>query len=579
MAHLGHWLFPWLLVGCNSVLGIESHDYREQPATDPGAGAAGAATETGLAGASTDAAAAGAPTDADDSDAAFIASWHFENLLDNHTPSARDPGLSFVVQQAVLSSGPTGKYLAFDGSGSAVAPGPVIDTSGSFSISVWVRFDRKDVWSTFVSQDGQTISSFYLQKRNSNYLGFTTYPSDSTAAEPCVATAGLHPRQGEWYHVVATRNSTTGEQRIYVDGILSGRANCPGGFRSDGPLVVGRGKWKTPTDWLDGGIDELGVSARALSAEEVVDLYRLGRPDAHHYLYSYFVEVENGRGDGLHFAHSHDALAWDPVGAGKLYLTPDVGSKSFRDPHLMRDLRGTFHLVWTSSCVTSGKPGCVQDRGFGHATSNDLATFSKQQLIEVGAKKSKLESFRAPEIFYDSETQQYLVSWASPASGMPEPGLHSIYYVLTKDFVSFSEPALLYGRAGHDLVDATIVKQASSYYMFLKNEAAAEKTLRVVSSPSLFGEGAWPGELSAALTRAQPAQGPAPLIQDGKLLLLFDKCGGGGLGAVRSRDLAFGDAADWDDISSSVFATTIGHGSIIELTHAEFHALALRAAE
>lgn len=565
MARAGRWLIPGLLVGCNAVFGIERHEHREQPATPTDTGAAGAADTA---------------TDADESSGMFVARWHFESLLHDRTPSGIDPSVPLTVQQGELSSGPTGSYLVLQGSGSAVAPGPVIDTSRSFSISVWVRLDRSDAWSTFVSQDGRAISSFYLQKRDSNYLGFTTYSSDSTGAEPCVAIAGLRPRQDEWYHVVATRDSTTGEQRIYVDGMLSGKAICAGGFQTDGPLVVGRGKWNAPTDWTSGGIDELGISDRVLSAGEIVELYRLGRPEAHHYLYGYFQEVEEGRGDGLHFAHSHDGLSWNPLGGGKVFLSPAVGGKSFRDPHLLRDPRGKYHLVWTSSCVPWAKPDCVQDRGFGHATSEDLVTFSEQTLIEVPVAKLNVEHFWAPETFYDAATEQYLVSWASPLVAPPNPQPHSIYYSLTKDFVTFSDPAILYGRADRDLIDATIVKQGGSYFMFMKDEAAGQKNLRVVSSPLLFGEGAWAGEPSAPITGAEPAEGPAALVQDGQLLLLFDKYANGGLGALRSRDLvALTDVASWEDVSSSVFAAPMRHGSVVELSHDVFRSVALRAAQ
>jgi hypothetical protein len=564
MSGAARWLLPWALVGCNAVFGIQRHEYRE-PAAQGAAGAAGAADEG---------------TDTVDSSGTFVALWRFESLLDDRASSATTPSVPLTVQQGELSSGPSGDYLVLDGSGSAVAPGPVIDTSGSFSISVWVRFDGADGWSTFVSQDGRNISSFYLQKRDSSYLGFTTYPSDSTGAEGCVATAGLRPRQGEWYHVVGTRDATTGEQRIYVDGMLSGRATCAGGFETDGPLVVGRGKWNVPTDWMRGGIDELGVTDRVLSPGEIVDLYRLGRPEAHHYLYGYFEEVEEGRGDGLHFAHSHDALSWNPVGGGKIFFSPSVGGRSFRDPHLMRDPSGKYQLVWTSSCVPWAKPDCVQDRGFGHATSDDLVTFSGQELLEVPTEKLNVEHFWAPETFFDAETEQYLLSWASPLVGTPNPNPHSIYYRLTKDFVTFTEPALLYGRPDRDLIDATILKHEGSYFMFVKDEAAGQKNLRVVSSPSLFGEGSWTGELSGPLTGAEPAEGPAPLIRNGQLLLLFDKyAAGGGLGALRSRDLVgLTDVASWEDVSSSVFAAPVRHGSVIELPQEVFRTVALSAA-
>jgi len=208
-----------------------------------------------------------------------------------------------------------------------------------------------------------------------------------------------------------------------------------------------------------------------------------------------------------------------------------------------------------------------------------LITFSDQAFIEVPAETLNVEHYWAPETFYDTKTQQYLVSWASPLVA-PTPQPHSIYYLLTKDFVTFSEPAVLYGPAGRDLIDATIIEQGASYFMFFKDEAEGQKNLRVVSSTALFGEGAWTGEPSPPLTGTRPAEGPAPLIQDGKVLLLFDAYADHGLGALRSRDLAaLTDVGAWEDVSSSVFATPLRHGSVIELTPEVFRALALRAAQ
>jgi hypothetical protein len=64
------------------------------------------------------------------------------------------------------------------------------------------------------------------------------------------------------------------------------------------------------------------------------------------------------------------------------------------------------------------------------------------------------------------------------------------------------------------------------------------------------------------------------------VLLLFDKyAAGGGLGALRSRDLVgLSDVASWEDVSSSVFADPVRHGSVIELPEELFRAVALSAA-
>ena len=344
-------------------------------------------------------------------------------------------------------------------------------------------------------------------------------------------------------------------------------------------MAVGRGKWEQPTDWMTGAIDELGVSDRVLSAAEIVNLYELGRPDTAHYLFAYFEEVAEGRGDGLRFAHSHDALRWGTVGP-TIFLSPTVGGQSFRDPHVMRDPNETYHVVWTSSCVPWAEPDCVQDRGFAHATSKDLVTFTDPTFIEIPKEKLNVEHFWAPQTFYDAASEQYLLFWSSPLDVTAEADPHGIYYLLTRDFVTFSDPAVLYARPGRNFIDASIAVQGSTYFMFLKDEAEGQKNVRVVSSPSLFGISAWTAEPSPALTGSYAAEGPAPLFQDGRLLLYFDKYGEQTTGALRARDsLDLTDPAAWEDITASVSASRLRHGSLLQVDSDVFRAVALRAAQ
>ncbi len=42
---------------------------------------------------------------------------------------------------------------------------PVIDTSGSFTVSAWVNLANTNGYQTFVSGDGSQVSGFYLQLR------------------------------------------------------------------------------------------------------------------------------------------------------------------------------------------------------------------------------------------------------------------------------------------------------------------------------------------------------------------------------------------------------------------------------
>src|SRR5690606_31170828 len=113
------------------------------------------------------------------------------------------------------------------------------------------------------------------------------------------------------------------------------------------------------------------------------------------------------------------------------FMPPKVGGGSFRDPHLLRGPDGTYHLVWTTSCVPWAEATCVQDRGFGHASSPTLTSWGEQTYIEI---ELDVEHVWAPETFYDAATEQYLVLWSSPIDDNPSAAdPHDIYFLRTTD--------------------------------------------------------------------------------------------------------------------------------------------------
>ena len=171
------------------------------------------------------------------------------------------------------------------------------------------------------------------------------------------------------------------------------------------------------------------------------------------YLYTSF----RGNGDGLHLAASSDALHWTDL--NRVFLRPAVGEKLFRDPFLLRDLHGLYRLVWTSGW---------HDLGIGYATSSDLVHWSPQRHLSLAARIPGAKNAWAPEIFHDTARDRYVITWSSEVEGwFAEDGAagranNRTYYVTTRDFVEFSEPALLI-EPGFDHVDTSIVSWQGQY--------------------------------------------------------------------------------------------------------------------
>ncbi len=148
------------------------------------------------------------------------------------------------------------------------------------------------------------------------------------------------------------------------------------------------------------------------------------------YLYTSF----RGTGDGLHLATSLDGLHWTDL--DRVFLRPVVGEKLFRDPYLLRDATGLYHLVWTSGW---------RDLGIGYATSTDLVHRSPQRHLSFAVRIPGAKNAWASEVFRDEVRDRYVVTWSSDVAGWfaEEAGAgraNRTYYVTTRDFVEFSEP-------------------------------------------------------------------------------------------------------------------------------------------
>ena len=111
--------------------------------------------------------------------------------------------------------------------------------------------------------------------------------------------------------------------------------------------------------------------------------------------------------EGLRFVYSYDGVRWDSIQG--VFLRPEVGlQKVMRDPSIVKDPDGTFHLVWTSSWRG--------DQGFGYSSSKDLIHWTPQRFIATGMDTTTVNTW-APELFYDDVKRQFLVVWASCVPG------------------------------------------------------------------------------------------------------------------------------------------------------------------
>lgn len=182
--------------------------------------------------------------------------------------------------------------------------------------------------------------------------------------------------------------------------------------------------------------------------------------------------------------YSYNGKEWKDLDT--VLLKPAVGNQQvMRDPSMVQDKQGIFHLVWTSSWRG--------DKGFGYASSKDLVNWSTQRFIPVLQQEPVVVNTWAPELFYDEDQDQFLIIWASCIPGRFERGIeedsnnHRMYVTTTKDFTGFSA-ATLFLDPGFSVIDAVIIKRAAKdYVLVLKDNTRPERNLKVAFAESPLG--------------------------------------------------------------------------------------------
>jgi hypothetical protein len=138
--------------------------------------------------------------------------------------------------------------------GSAETYGPVIDTTGDYSVSAKVRLDElPGNYATAVSQDGRERENpFYLQYGQGAFA-FSTPGGNRARYE-------ITPELGRWYELKGERAGN--EIRLHVDGVLVATAPAGPAILSTGAFAVGRAKFGGQNvDFWRGAIKDVRVTS------------------------------------------------------------------------------------------------------------------------------------------------------------------------------------------------------------------------------------------------------------------------------------------------------------------------------
>ena len=268
-----------------------------------------------------------------------------------------------------------GRSAGFDGvTGQATAPA-TISTTGSFTVSAWVRLSSNAADNDAVSQYSPAGSSYDTELR----LGYVKASNAWCFNSVCGTTA---PVLNTWTQLVGVRNAATGAATLYIDGVLARSATQTAAYPATGTFVVGSGYAGTgsPRPW-HGSVDQVQLWNRILDPAEVAVV-------------------------AAHLAGEWDLTAanpWDTLGQHDL-VDEGVGAPvAFADPDHASDGGTAAGFDGTDALQTSGP--LVTTSGSMSVSAWVYLTDNTQYRVAVGQDGARASGFKLGA----SPTQGWLV--------------------------------------------------------------------------------------------------------------------------------------------------------------------------
>lgn len=294
------------------------------------------------------------------------------------------------------------------------------------------------------------------------------------------------------------------------------------------------------------------------------------------YLFAHMIHKDYGR---LYYSVSEDGLHWKSLNNMQRVFQDYKGH-----PDIVKGHDSRYYLIGNESDASPDINIWV---------SSDLITWEKYSSFTPDLKKTPgyahaLQRIGAPKLFYDKDSQQYVVTWHTPhKEGTKEDperywASQRTLYVLSKDLKTFSDhPEMLFDW-NMGTIDVIIRKIGDDYYTIIKDEVyptpywTTGKTIRISKAPSLLGPYSEPSMSISPNFKEAPMMIPSP---DNKYFYIYYEQYPGvsyGLSIADNMNGPWYQASgytffsDWDKYS---LPASVRHGSMIVISKMEYQRL------
>ncbi|MCC3765531.1 FG-GAP-like repeat-containing protein [Glycomyces sp. TRM65418] len=199
--------------------------------------------------------------------------WDFETVNTDVFPDLSGDGNELSGTAVELVEGFEGMAAGLNGSSStATTWSPVLDTAGDFTVGAWVRLDRDGDTATAIGQDGVNGSAFYLgYVATYDKWAFRAIGADADSSYTWKELYADTPVQvGQWTHLAATYEASTGTATLYINGLPAGKSEGFKLWSSTGSFRVGSVLHRSAvTDYWPGAIDNVNANSGVFDDQQV----------------------------------------------------------------------------------------------------------------------------------------------------------------------------------------------------------------------------------------------------------------------------------------------------------------------
>ena len=265
---------------------------------------------------------------------------------DNHGTAINSATTSYT-NPAIAGSPGTCRYGNFDGNNDYVALPNLANLTTSFTITAWIRPNRISGDQRIFADDEHNSGGYALSLGDGGDGRLRFF---SRNVNPVSLDSGAIITANTWYHVAAVYDANAHTRQIFVNGVavttaqtFTGTWGTDNGLASIGGETNGAGSEATSKWRFNGGIDEVRVYARALTAADIVTVKNETRPCANSY-------------DHLLIEHDGTALTCQPE---------SVTVRACIDASCTSEYSGDVTLTLTPTGWTGGN---TQSMSGGHAS-------------------------------------------------------------------------------------------------------------------------------------------------------------------------------------------------------------------